>query len=139
MHSRCRIELVRSTVAALRAHQTLQKWERRVAGEARAECHLVFCTLTSGPFGSGSTSHVKDRALESANLPRVRTHDLRHTAATDLLSGVNTKVVQGLLGHSSIALTMNTLAAIDRVVHHTVILDLMTADSYRAKEAGTSE
>lgn len=34
---------------------------------------------------------------------------------------------------------MTTLAAIDRVVHHAVILDLMTMDSYRAKEAGTSE
>jgi site-specific recombinase XerD len=52
---------------------------------------------------------LKDRALEHANLPRVRTHNLRHTAATYLLSqGVHPKVVQELLGHSSIALTMNT-------------------------------
>jgi DNA replication protein DnaC len=32
---------------------------------------------------------------------------------------------------------MTTLAAIDRVVHHAVILDLMGMDSYRAMEAGT--
>lgn len=31
---------------------------------------------------------------------------------------------------------MTTLAAIDRVVHHSVILDLMGTESYRAKEAG---
>lgn len=30
---------------------------------------------------------------------------------------------------------MTTMAAIDRVVHHSVILDLMTVESYRAKEA----
>jgi DNA replication protein DnaC len=30
---------------------------------------------------------------------------------------------------------MTTLAAIDRVVHHSVVLDLMMMDSYRAKEA----
>ena len=30
---------------------------------------------------------------------------------------------------------MTTLAAIDRVVHHSVILDMMQVDSYRAKEA----
>ena len=30
---------------------------------------------------------------------------------------------------------MTTMAAIDRVVHHSVILDLMGMDSYRAKEA----
>jgi DNA replication protein DnaC len=31
---------------------------------------------------------------------------------------------------------MTTLAAIDRVVHHAVILDLMALESYRAEEAG---
>ncbi len=30
---------------------------------------------------------------------------------------------------------MTTLAAIDRVVHHSVILDLMGMDSYRAQQA----
>src|SRR5213076_1448536 len=30
---------------------------------------------------------------------------------------------------------MTTLAAIDRVVHHSVILDLMALDSYRVEEA----
>jgi len=30
---------------------------------------------------------------------------------------------------------MTTLAAIDRVVHHSVILDMMGLESYRAKEA----
>ena len=30
---------------------------------------------------------------------------------------------------------MTTMAAIDRLVHHSVILDMMSVDSYRAKEA----
>jgi DNA replication protein DnaC len=30
---------------------------------------------------------------------------------------------------------MTTMAAIDRVVHHSVILDLMAVDSYRAEAA----
>jgi DNA replication protein DnaC len=34
---------------------------------------------------------------------------------------------------------MTTMAAIDRVVHHAVILDLMGLDSYRAKEANTQQ
>jgi DNA replication protein DnaC len=33
---------------------------------------------------------------------------------------------------------MTTMAAIDRVVHHSVILDLMGMDSYRAKEANAT-
>ncbi|WP_269764348.1 ATP-binding protein [Burkholderia ubonensis] len=31
---------------------------------------------------------------------------------------------------------MTTLAAIDRVVHHSVVLDLMGVESYREKAAG---
>jgi len=34
---------------------------------------------------------------------------------------------------------MTTLAAIDRVVHHSVILDLTSMDSYRAQEATTRQ
>ena len=34
---------------------------------------------------------------------------------------------------------MTTLAAIDRVVHHSVILDLMEMESYRAREAGEQQ
>ncbi len=34
---------------------------------------------------------------------------------------------------------MTTMAAIDRVVHHSVILDLMGMDSYRAKEATNTQ
>jgi hypothetical protein len=30
---------------------------------------------------------------------------------------------------------MTTMAAIDRVVHHSIILDLMTLESYRTQEA----
>jgi integrase len=39
----------------------------------------------------------------------LRFHDLRHTCATLLLSeGVNVKVVSEMLGHASIAITLNT-------------------------------
>jgi hypothetical protein len=39
--------------------------------------------------------------LKKANLPAIRFHDIRHGAATILLSmGVHPKVVQELLGHN---------------------------------------
>jgi DNA replication protein DnaC len=34
---------------------------------------------------------------------------------------------------------MTTMAAIDRVVHHSVILDMMSLESYRAKEASAQK
>ena len=47
--------------------------------------------------------------LEKADLPDIRFHDLRHSAATLLLSmGVHPKVVQEILGHSEISMTLDT-------------------------------
>jgi hypothetical protein len=42
-------------------------------------------------------------------LPKIRLHDLRHTAATlALAAGVHPKVVQERLGHANIAITLDT-------------------------------
>ena len=47
--------------------------------------------------------------LREAGLPDIRFHDLRHSAATLLLSqNVHPKKVQELLGHSQISITMDT-------------------------------
>ncbi|GCE31152.1 hypothetical protein KDA_66360 [Dictyobacter alpinus] len=46
--------------------------------------------------------------MQKANLPDIRFHDLRHSAATILLSmGVNVKVIQELLGHANVSITLN--------------------------------
>ena len=38
-------------------------------------------------------------------------HDLRHSAATILLTmGINVKVIQELLGHSNVSITLDTYA-----------------------------
>ena len=48
-------------------------------------------------------------ALEKAGLPRTSFHTLRHTAATILLqANVHPKIVQEMLGHSTITLTLDT-------------------------------
>jgi integrase len=47
--------------------------------------------------------------LKRTDLPRIRFHDLRHTCATLLLSkGTHPKIVQGMLGHANISMTMDT-------------------------------
>jgi integrase len=49
------------------------------------------------------------RILTKAELPIIRFHDLRHSEASLLLSlGVHAKIVQELLGHSQIGLTLDT-------------------------------
>ena len=47
--------------------------------------------------------------IEKAKLPYIRPHDLRHTAATLLLlEGVQPLVVSEMLGHASVAFTLQT-------------------------------
>ena len=48
----------------------------------------------------------------------MRVHDLRHTAATLLLGrGVHPKLVQEMLGHSSISLTLDTYSHATPAMH----------------------
>jgi integrase len=55
------------------------------------------------------TTHRFKPLLRQAKLPQIRFHDLRHTCATLLLSkNVNPKVVSEMLGHASIAITLDT-------------------------------
>jgi integrase len=54
-------------------------------------------------------THSIKPLLRRADLPDIRFHDLRHTCATLLLSkGVHVKLVQELLGHSTLAVTLAT-------------------------------
>lgn len=47
--------------------------------------------------------------LRRVGLPYIRFHDLRHTCATLLLTkGIHSKIVSEMLGHSSIAITLDT-------------------------------
>ena len=46
--------------------------------------------------------------LEMAGIPRIRFHDLRHTAATLLLGkGIHPKVVSEMLGHANTSMTLD--------------------------------
>lgn len=50
-----------------------------------------------------------DRIKKKGNLPDIRFHDLHHTCAALLLGkGVHPKIVQELLGHSTISITLDT-------------------------------
>jgi len=107
--SRRTLALPPSIAAALRQHKELQISERRSAGEHWEESGLVFTTDRGRPLDGTVVSHHFHRVLDRAGLPQRRFHDLRHSCATLLLvQGVSARVVMDLLGHSQIALTMNT-------------------------------
>jgi integrase len=108
--SRRRIKLMGASVESLKRHRAAQNAERLKIGGRWEDRGLVFPNrvggflslylLTDGPL---------KRPLERAGLPPIRFHDLRHTCATILLSrGVHVKLVQELLGHATISITLDT-------------------------------
>lgn len=70
---------------------------------------LVFTSVTGTPLDGSNVTHVFQKILSDAGLPRIRFHDLRHTCASLLLAqGTHMRVIMEQLGHSQISLTMNT-------------------------------
>jgi integrase len=109
--SRRRVSLTKGAVDALRAHLARQREEIDRAGSLWQGNGLVFASVTGRPLDRHDlTTRQFKPLLECAGLPReTRFHDLRHTCATLLLTkNVNPKVVSEMLGHSSIAITLDT-------------------------------
>ncbi len=105
------IKLGTMTLDLLRAQRTAQLEQRLHAGPAWQDHDLIFTSLVGTPVEAARVSRLFARDLENAGLPRVRFHDLRHTAATLLIEqGVHLKAVQSTLGHSTIATTMDVYA-----------------------------
>ena len=79
-------------------------------GPAWTDLDLVFTNNVGGYLDANNLRHrAFPELLERAAVPWIRFHDLRHSAATLLLSlGVHPKVVQELLGHSQISVTLDT-------------------------------
>jgi integrase len=107
--SRRTIHLPQVCLSALLEHRTRQEQERMIAGTRWQDTGFIFTTRIGTPLDAQALEHPFAEILRAAKLPRVRIHDLRHTAATLLLvQGVHPRVVMELLGHSQISVTLNT-------------------------------
>jgi integrase len=108
--SRRRVSLTGAAAEALKGHLERQLEEIDQAGSLWQENGLVFVSETGAPLDRRDlTSRRFKPLLKRAGLPQIRFHDLRHTCATLLLTkNVNPKVVSEMLGHSSIAITLDT-------------------------------
>lgn len=107
--SRRSIALASFAVEALKAHRIRQEEMKQAAGDAWCEHDYVFCSADGTHLDPGSAVlRQLKKLLEKAGLPDIRFHDLRHSAATLLLQKkVHPKVVQELLGHTKISMTMD--------------------------------
>jgi len=108
--SRRTVMLPRAAVAALQTHRARQAEQRLAAGGKWQNHGLIFTSEVGTAINqSNLLSKSFYPLLKKAEVPRIRFHDLRHTAATLLLQqGVHPKIVQERLGHSRISMTLDT-------------------------------
>ncbi|MBC8065832.1 MAG: site-specific integrase [Chlorobia bacterium] len=103
------IPLTQMAVDSLQRHRDMQV---ALIRDRMAEGHIlsgrVFTNEKGAPLENSTVLRQFQRLVDEAKLPRMRLHDLRHSCATLLLSkGVHPRVVMEILGHSTIAMTMN--------------------------------
>jgi|SRR5271157_3100621 len=81
------------------------------AGDSWKHNDLIFPSNMGTPFSDANVRKDFVAVLKAANIPRIRFHDLRHTAASLMLNhGVPALVVSKILGHSSPSVTLNIYA-----------------------------
>jgi integrase len=104
------VKLTARAVEALRNHLTRQIEEIERLGDRYRDQGLVFPSQVGTPMNAKNlTARSFKPLLKRAKLPNIRFHDLRHTFATLMLqNGEHPKVVQEMLGHATIAITMDT-------------------------------
>jgi integrase len=129
--SRRSVRLTHAATDVLRRHLERQLEEMERIGSLYQPGGLVFATESGTLI---NPSNLRNRSfkplLKRAALPDICFHDLRHTCATLLLSqGTHPKLVQELLGHATIAMTLDT---------YSHFLPSMGDQTVRAMEAALS-
>lgn len=105
------IPLDDALVAMLRSYRAVQAQEQLLAGAAYERAGYVVADELGRPYSPDWISGRFEQLRGGTDLPRIRLHDCRHTAASLMLAaGVSTKVVSDLLGHSSPTITLTTYA-----------------------------
>jgi integrase len=108
--SRRSVKLTSKAIEALKRHLERQLGEIDRIGSLWSENGLIFASEKGEPINRHNLTRRSFKPLlKRAGLPQIRFHDLRHTCATLLLTrNVNVKIVSEMLGHSTIAITLDT-------------------------------
>lgn len=132
--SRRTIPLPDIATRALQAHR-LKQIEQRLHASTWQVQDLVFTNQFGGHLNQSIVRHQVKQLLHEAGLPALRFHDLRHSAATILISlGVNSKVVQERLGHSNISITLGVYGHVTESMQSEAIQKLDDVFSRPPKE-----
>lgn len=105
------IKLGEGSLDVLRHHKLIQENLRINVGARWHDLGLIFSNSIGGPEDASNVRLELNKILQNAGLPKIRFHDLRHTAASLLLNHkVPVIVVSNLLGHSKPSVTLDIYA-----------------------------
>ncbi|PGA19357.1 site-specific integrase [Bacillus thuringiensis] len=103
------ISIDQSLCKELKSYKAKQNEFKLAIGKAYEDNDLVFSRENGRPIYPRTLTTVFERFIKTAQVPKIRFHDLRHTHATLLLKlGINPKIVSERLGHNSIKTTLDT-------------------------------
>jgi integrase len=129
--SRRTIPIDEETMRAFARRRAEQAAERLVAGSEWEDNDLIVATRVGRLVLPRSYDRALERFVESAELPRLTSHGLRHTAATHMVQQANDlgelRAIADILGHSpemlmntyAHALPSSQLAVVDRIGRRT--------------------
>ena len=112
-HQARRIALDEGTMRELRRHRETMESRAEFCGVALDVNAFVFSDHERGiePWRPDRVTLAFRRVCDVLDVSGVRFHDLRHFAATNLLSaGIDVRTVSGRLGHANASTTLGTYA-----------------------------
>ena len=109
-------DLPPAVIVALKKHQEAQKQECKTTEREWTAWGLVFCTLHGTPL---NPTNIRVRSfnpvLVAAKLPRIRFHDLRHTAISAMAAiGATPTEMAEYAGHSDVTTTLKVYTQVHR-------------------------
>ena len=106
-----RVPIPGDVLVALAKHRQAQEDARQSAGERWRDHGLLFTTSLGTPLSGAKIRDPFKRLAQKAALPKIRFHDLRHTAASLWIAkGLDVATVAARLGHSDMTTTLRIYA-----------------------------
>jgi len=102
------IKLGQDTIDVLKVQKNRIAKEQEIKPEIWQEEGFVFPSTVGSAIDPSNMLRYFRASLKAANLPKIRFHDLRHTAASLMLNnGVDVLVASQRLGHAQPSITLN--------------------------------
>jgi integrase len=106
--SRRTIPLDDILIERLKEHKKNQLSERLKAGKAYVNQDFLFTNELGAPVEPRTYQDIFQKLVKQAGISNVNIHALRHTFATRALeAGIPAKIVSEILGHSTVAITLD--------------------------------